>query len=102
MRAQNRVIAGDYEKSEVHIKGGKPFLSTGFSKRLFINGTTVKTYEVLNDEHQNPYPPALRVGSSEERFSGRSAWLREACREKRKAYIKSLSNLKTERKACWK
>lgn len=62
MRAQNRVIAGDYEKSEVHIKGGKPFLSTGFSKRLFINGTTVKTYEVLNDEHQKSLSSGVARG----------------------------------------
>ena len=62
MRAQNRVIAGDYEKSEVHMKDGKPFLSTGFSKKLFINGTTVKAYEVLNDEHQKSLSSGVARG----------------------------------------
>lgn len=62
MRAQNLVIAGDYEKSNVHIKDGKPFLSTGFSKKLYINGTTVKAYEVLNDEHQKSLSSGVARG----------------------------------------
>ncbi len=52
MSAKNRVIAGDYSGKQV-LGGGvaQAGISMGFIKQLYLNNTTVESYEVITDEH---------------------------------------------------
>lgn len=53
MSAKNKVIAGDYIGKQV-LGGGvaQAGISIGFVKQLYLNKTTVESYEVISDEHQ--------------------------------------------------
>lgn len=53
MSAKNKVIAGDYVGKQV-LGGGvaQAGISIGFMKQLYLNKTTVESYEVISDEHQ--------------------------------------------------
>lgn len=52
MGAKNRVIAGDYSGKQV-LGGGiaQAGISIGFVKQLYLNNTTVESYELITDEH---------------------------------------------------
>lgn len=52
MSAKNRVIAGDYAGKQV-LGGGaaQAGIALGFIKQLYLNKTTVESYEVIADEH---------------------------------------------------
>ena len=41
---------------------GKPYISTGFMKKLYLNKETVDTYEVLNSESQKSMSSGIMRG----------------------------------------
>ncbi len=53
MSAKNRVIAGDYVGKQV-LGGGvaQAGIVLGFIKQLYLNKTTVESYELITDEHR--------------------------------------------------
>ena len=63
MSAKNKVIAGDYVGKQV-LGGGvaQAGISIGFVKQLYLNNTTVESYEVISDEHQKSAVSAAAKG----------------------------------------
>ena len=61
--AKNLVIAGDYAGKQV-VGGGmaQPGISLGLIKQLYLNKTTVETYEVLTDEHRKSAASGIARG----------------------------------------
>lgn len=53
MSAKNRVLSGDYAGKQI-LGGGvsQAGISIGFIKQLYLNKTTVESYEVINNENQ--------------------------------------------------
>ena len=60
--ARNMVIEGDYKNKAVMAPTGKPYISTGFMKKLYLNKETVDTYEVLNSESQKSMSSGIMRG----------------------------------------
>ena len=54
MSAKNRVLSGDYVGKQI-LGGGvsQAGISIGFIKQLYLNKTTVESYEVINNENQS-------------------------------------------------
>ncbi len=50
MRAKNKVIAGDYEGKQVLSGFGNLFISLSFKETVDLNKTTIKEYEILDEE----------------------------------------------------
>lgn len=53
MGAKNKVLSGDYAGKQI-LGGGisQAGISIGFVKQLYLNKSTVDSYEVITDEHQ--------------------------------------------------
>ena len=52
MAAKNKVIAGDYNGSQVTTSFGIVQLILGFTKTLALDKSTVSGYELVTDEHR--------------------------------------------------
>ena len=63
-KAKNMVIAGDYQGKAV-MSGAKPAIVVKIFRPLYLDSTTVESYEVITDEHRK---------SAEVRCLDRSAW----------------------------
>lgn len=50
--AKNKVIAGDYLGKVVGQALGQPYISIGFTKSVYLNNTTIESYELITDEHR--------------------------------------------------
>lgn len=51
--ARNQVMAGEYLYKPVKVLlGGKVAISLGFKKNIVLDKTTVKTYELITEEHR--------------------------------------------------
>lgn len=51
-KAKNKVIAGDYEGSQIDISFGTVSIKAGFLSGITVDRNTVKTYELITDEHR--------------------------------------------------
>ena len=51
-KAKNKVIAGANMGKAVSSVMGKPYIVMGFTKSVYLDNTTVETYEVVTDEHR--------------------------------------------------
>ena len=60
--ARNMLIEGDYKNRAVMAPTGRPYNSTGFMKKLYLNKETVDTYEVLNSESQKSMSSGIMRG----------------------------------------
>ena len=63
MGAKNRVISGDYSGKQI-LGGGvsQAGISIGFVKQLYLNKSTVESYEVLTDEKQKSMASGVARG----------------------------------------
>lgn len=61
--AKNRVLSGDYAGKQI-LGGGvsQAGISIGFVKRLYLNKTTVESYEVINNENQKSMASGVARG----------------------------------------
>lgn len=61
--AKNKVIAGDYVGKQV-LGGGvsQAGISLSFLKQLYLNKTTVESYELITDEHQKSAASGIARG----------------------------------------
>ena len=50
-KAKNMVIAGDYQGKAV-MSGAKPAIVVKIFRPLYLDSTTVESYEVITDEHR--------------------------------------------------
>lgn len=50
--AKNKVIAGEHEGRSVLIVLGEVVIATSFTKNVMLNKETVKSYELITDEHR--------------------------------------------------
>jgi len=57
--AKNKVIAGDYEGKIIAQSLGKVAINTGFLKAVLLDKTTVKEYEVLDEESRKSATSAV-------------------------------------------
>ena len=51
-KAKNKVIAGDYEKKDVSLSGGKAVINLGgwpIHKKIQLDKTTVESYDVVDE-----------------------------------------------------
>ena len=62
MGAKNRVIAGDYAGNMVGQALGQPYISTGFTKSINLNTTTIESYELITDEHRKSAKSGIARG----------------------------------------
>lgn len=51
-KAENRVIAGDYEGKGIGATSEGAYVITGFLKTFDLNKDTVESYELITDEHR--------------------------------------------------
>lgn len=63
MSAKNRVLSGDYAGKQI-LGGGvsQAGISIGFIKQLYLNKTTVESYEVINNENQKSMASGVARG----------------------------------------
>lgn len=63
MSAKNRVLSGDYAGKQI-LGGGvsQAGISIGFVKQLYLNKTTVESYEVINNENQKSMASGVARG----------------------------------------
>ena len=63
MSAKNRVRSGDYAGKQI-LGGGvsQAGISIGFIKQLYLNKTTVESYEVINNENQKSMASGVARG----------------------------------------
>ncbi len=63
MGAKNRVLSGDYVGKQI-LGGGisQAKISIGFVKQLYLNKTTVESYEVINNENQKSMVSSVARG----------------------------------------
>lgn len=59
MAAKNKVIAGDYEGKQLTHAFGSVSLTTGLFKTMLLDKTTVKEYEVLDEESRKSATSAV-------------------------------------------
>lgn len=61
--AKNRVLSGDYAGKQI-LGGGvsQAGISIGFVKQLYLNKTTVESYEVINNENQKSMASGVARG----------------------------------------
>ena len=62
MNAKNRVLAGDYVGSLVSQALGQPYIGIGIGKSVYINRSTVESYEVITDEHRKSAASGIARG----------------------------------------
>lgn len=60
--SRNMVIEGDYKNKAVMAPTGKPYISLGIAKKLYLNTDTVESYEVVNEEAQKSMSSGLVRG----------------------------------------
>lgn len=63
MGAKNKVVAGDYLGKMVGATLGQVYLSVGFGKNLYLNKTSVETYEVITDEQRKSAASGIARGA---------------------------------------
>jgi len=60
--AKNRVLAGNYVGKMVGQTFGQPYISIGFTKSVYINNTTIESYELITDEHRKSAKSGIARG----------------------------------------
>lgn len=62
MGAKNRVLAGDYVGNLVAQALGSPYIGIGIGKSIYINRSTVDSYELITDEHRKSAASGIARG----------------------------------------
>lgn len=61
--AKNKVIAGDYEKKQVYLEttlsGKKAVIKAGFIKKVYLDKSTVESYEVIDESSRKSAASAV-------------------------------------------
>lgn len=62
MGAKNKVISGDYMNKPIMATGGKILIVCGFTKRIEISKSTVRDYEIIDEEKRKSAASAVGRG----------------------------------------
>ncbi|HJV45278.1 MAG TPA: hypothetical protein VJ824_06080, partial [Bacillota bacterium] len=60
--AKNKVVAGDYQGKMVGQVFGVPYISTGFTKSMNLDKTTVESYELVDESSRKSATSAVGRG----------------------------------------
>lgn len=97
--ASNIVLQGDYKGKAVMCPTGKPYISTGFRKKLYLNKDTVESYEVVTEESRKSAASGVARGLIGATLLGPAGALAGGMSAKNKASVTLIITFKDGKKS---